>query len=97
VKNKKLFKLIDGNFSTKEGRELLRNLFTSKIHFHQMKSFSSQERFGKDDETALKRTPQLKDSLEKILKMIELAEKQGQQLEINSSVIVRFVQPDKNG
>ncbi len=94
--NPQKFKLIDGKFLPKESREILQSVFSSKIHFHQMKNFGSQERFGKDDKTALKRIPQLKNSIEKILKVIELAEKKGEQLEIKSEIVISFVKPIKN-
>ena len=54
LKNKKL-KLIEGKFLHDEAKEILRNIFSAKINFHQMKNFSSQERFGKDDKTAVKK------------------------------------------
>jgi predicted transcriptional regulator len=69
MKNPQTFKLIEGSYSSKESREILQNVFSSKIQFHQMKNFSSQERFGKDDITALKRIPELKESIDKILRM----------------------------
>ena len=46
TKTKKAIKLIDGIFSAKDGNEILMNLYASKIAFHQMKNFSSNERFG---------------------------------------------------
>jgi len=94
--NHQTFKLIEGTFLTKESREILQNLFSSKIQFHQMKNFSSQERFGTDDTTALKRIPQLRQSIDEILKMIETAEEKGEQLEIKSEIVISFVKPIKN-
>ena len=69
------FKLIKGEFLPKDSREIMQNVFSGKIQFHNMKNFSSQERYGKDDKIAVKRIPQLKKSLGKIIKMIEAAEK----------------------
>ena len=43
--------LIEGNFSGEEAKEILMNVFLAKIHYHELKNFSSQERFGKDDIT----------------------------------------------
>jgi len=94
--NNQTFNLINGKFLPKESREILQSIFAGKIQFHQMKNFSSQERLGKDDHTALKRIPQLKKSMEKILKMIESAEKNGEQLEIKSEIVISFVKSTKN-
>jgi ribosomal protein L22 len=88
MKNQKIFKLIDGKFSSDESREILQNVFSRKIQFHQIKNFSSRERFGKDDETALVRIPQLNKSLNDIIKIIREAEKNGEQIEIKSEVII---------
>lgn len=96
MKNQYTFKLIDSDFSTKESREILQNIFSSKIQFHQMKNFSSQERFGKDDEYALKRIPQLRKSINEILKIIESAENNGEMLEIKSEIEINFIKPIKN-
>ena len=88
------FTLIEGQFLAKESREILFSIYKSKMRFHRMKNFSSQERFGREDETALKRIPQLQETLEAISKMLDLAEKEGKSLEIKSQISVSFV--DKN-
>lgn len=84
-------KLIDGEYSPEESREILMNVFSSKIQFHQMKNFSSQERFGQDDSSAIKRIPQLKDSVDEIQNMIVEAENNNFKLEMKSEVVIRFV------
>jgi len=96
MKNQPTFKLIDGKFLPEESRVVLQNVFSNKIKFHQMKNFSSQERYGKDDKTAMKRIPQLKKSIEKILELIDSAELRGEQLEIKSEIIINFIKPPKN-
>lgn len=40
------YKLIEGSFSDEEAKDVLKNFFESKIHFHEMRNFSSEERFG---------------------------------------------------
>lgn len=91
MENEHLFKLIDGSFSVKDSREILLNVFSGKILFHQSKNFSSQERFGKVDETAVVRIPQLKKTLEEILELLAVAEKTGGVLEITSEVKINFI------
>ncbi len=84
----KKLNLIDGTFSPKETREILNSVFTTKINFHQMKNFSSQERFGKEDKKATKRIPELKKSLERACKIVEEAEKRGELLVIKSEIVL---------
>ncbi len=91
MNNQHTFKLIDGDFSAQESLELLKNVFSSKIQFHQMKNFSSQERFGHDDENAMIRIPQLKQCIDEIAKIIESAEYQEHQFEIKSDIVIRFI------
>ena len=85
-----VFTLIEGEFSPKESRELLLSVFKSKIRFHRLKNFSSQERFGQDDEKALARMKQLQETLSSIFKVIEDAEKLNQTLEIKAEIILDY-------
>lgn len=91
MEKKNTFKLIDGTFSSNESREILHNLFSSKIQFHHIKNESALERFGKEDEIAVKRIPQLSDSLNEILEIIQEAAERGEQLEIKSEVLIRSI------
>ena len=84
-KNKKL-KLIEGKFLHDEAKEILRNIFSAKINFHQMKNFSSQERFGKDDKTAVKKIPVLKKELVKLDKILSEAKAKNMNLIITSEI-----------
>ncbi len=86
------FKLIEGKFSSFDSREILQNIFRSKIQFHQLRNFSSQERLGKNDEIAVTRIPELSNSLNKILTIIEEAEKSGALVEIKSEVVVNIIE-----
>ena len=54
------FKLIDGEFSVEEAREVIGNLFEFKINFHSKQSFSSELRTGFKDEKSLSRKESLK-------------------------------------
>ncbi len=87
ITEKKL-KLVDGTFSPKDSKEILMNIFSSKIQFHQLRNFSSQELSGVDDKIAVKRIPQLKKSMEAILKLANAAEKKGQKITIKSEVLL---------
>ncbi len=91
MKENQKLSLIDGEFSPAETSEILMNVFSSKIHFHEMRNFSMQERFGQDDEAALKRIPQLKKCLNEIKKIIEDAENKNLRFTITSDVIINIL------
>ncbi len=86
MKKKQTLRLIDGTFTASEAKEVLMNVFSSKIQFHQRKNFSSKERFGKDDEVAVRRMPELKNSLHKIAELFSEAESKHYVLTITSDV-----------
>jgi hypothetical protein len=95
MKTTETIKLIDGNFSPTDAKELLMNLFINKINFHQNKNFSSHERFGKEDETATRRIPKLKESVEAISRIVNEATAQNQNIVITSTVNIHFSKTDE--
>jgi hypothetical protein len=96
MKNTKEITLMKGEYSSDEAREILFNMFSNKINFHQMKNFSSQERFGKESKTALKRIAQLKKSMLVASKILDKAKKNNETLEILSEVKITFFKVKKN-
>ena len=82
--------LINGQFSSEEAQEILMNILSSKIRFHEMKNFSSQERLGEPDKIAQKRIPELKEEMEKIKKLIAQTQSSNQQMNINSEINISF-------
>ncbi len=95
MKTTETIKLIDGNFSPTDAKELLMNLFINKINFHENKNFSSHERFGKEDETATRRIPELKESFEKISRIVNEATAQNLNIVITSTVNIHFSKTDE--
>lgn len=83
--------LIEGNFSNEEAKEILMSIFLTKINFHEKKIFSSQIRFGKDDEIAIDRIPKLKKETEKMLKIIAEAKLNDKRLLITSNINISLV------
>lgn len=81
-------KLIEGNFSFNEAKEILTSMFNSKINFHNIQNWSSQERFGKDDETAQRKVRLLKNEIEKLEEIILNAKSQNKKLVIKSEIII---------
>lgn len=95
MKKQHSLNLIDGNFSPSEGREILQNVFKSKVQFHQMRNFSSQELTGKDDQIALRRIPELRATMLKIQEIIEFAQKAGMHLRISSEIEISLCRSKK--
>jgi hypothetical protein len=90
--NKKIdVSLIDGTFSVSEANEVLMSLFSSKIQFHEMKIFSSRERFGIDDEHSVKRIPSLLESKSALAALIHESSKQPIKMRITSTVQVEII------
>jgi hypothetical protein len=86
------YKLIEGSFSDEEAKDVLKNFFESKIHFHEMRNFSSEERFGHKDAIALKRIPELKEASEEVLKIVQQAKLTNKRLLINASVQITIIE-----
>lgn len=84
--------LIEGTFSDTDAKEILLNIFKSKIQFHELKNFSSIERFGKPDEIAINRIPALKANTDKILELMLEAQKQNKKLKISSHISISFAE-----
>ena len=85
-------KLIQGSFSDEEAKDVLKNFFESKIHFHEMRNFSSEERFGHKDAIAVKRIPELKEASEEVLKIVQQAKLTNKRLLINASVQITIIE-----
>lgn len=90
MKNNEKLILIDGVFEHTEAKEILFNVFSSKIQFHELKNFSTFERSGKSDETAIKRIPELKVNVQKVNELMEEAKKLNKKLIISSEVSISF-------
>ena len=65
------FKLIDGEFSVAEAKEVITNLLEFKIQYHTKQSFSSEIRSGIKHQPSLKRKENLKITKEEFLKYLE--------------------------
>lgn len=88
MKKQTKLSLVDGNFTPQEAFEVLMNLFSSKINFHELKSFSSEERYGLPDKHAEKRIPELKESMQKIKSLIQEMDMDNFEISIQSEVVI---------
>ena len=86
MNNTETLKLIDGNFVNDDARELLMNLFSSKINFYNVKNLSSYVRFGCDDEMAQQRIVLLNEEMQKLQALLAEAKARNKQLVINSHI-----------
>ncbi len=84
-------KLLDGLFNSEEAQEVLLDLVNSKIHFHELKNFSSLERYGKPDTIALTRLPELRAEREKIMTLTEQGIRNGHLLKITSAIRIEVI------
>jgi hypothetical protein len=61
-------------------------LFAKKINFHQIKNWSSRERFGKDDEIAQESISSLQTEVQKIQEILLSAKVNNKKLMVRSEV-----------
>ncbi|MCZ4410589.1 hypothetical protein O3Q51_17365 [Cryomorphaceae bacterium 1068] len=85
------YDLIKGDFTPEEALEILNYLIDKKINFHELKTFSTEIRFGQVHEKSVKRTEELKQSKTAIKELIQLAEEKGKTLRLKSSVTIEFL------
>ncbi|MDN4164439.1 hypothetical protein QWY31_02945 [Cytophagales bacterium LB-30] len=87
----KELKLINGDFSPVQAEEIVNELIAKKINFNTLKNFSSQVRFGHDDEYALQRVEELNEALETFHELLQDAKTQGKNLRIRSGISIDLV------
>ncbi|WP_276499016.1 hypothetical protein [Pontibacter litorisediminis] len=79
-------KFIQGSFTCEEAKEILLEVITKKINFHNLKNFSSIIRFEKPDEDSKRRLEELKEAKEKVLLLVEEAKRSNSSLVIESTI-----------
>jgi hypothetical protein len=89
--NKQTEDLVRGEYSAVEAKEIVSNLISQKINFHNLRDFSSLERYGKRDENSLKRIEELKESRESMLEIIDMAKEEGKTVKINSNITIELI------
>ncbi len=91
MENNNKVTLIDGTFNTAEAKDVLINMFTMKINFHQQKNISHIERFGKPDEAAKEKVAFLKSELAKLEACIEKADSDNATLKVTSAIHINYL------
>ena len=84
-------KLIKGNFTPGDAKEILREIFSSKINFHNLKNWSSEERFGKPDLYSRQRVTELRADWKQVEKFIDEAESFNKNLSINAPIKIEML------
>lgn len=88
MENQQKLKLIEGTFLPAEAKEVLMNIYTAKITFHELKNFSSVERFGKDDEAARRKIESLRKEMERLELIVAEAAAANRKLVIHSEIFI---------
>lgn len=84
--------LIEGDFSFDEAKEIVMSMFSSKINFHNIQNWSSQERFGKDDAIAQKRIPELRNEIKKLEEFLLEAKAKNKKLVVSSEINISLLE-----
>ncbi|MGE0588826.1 MAG: hypothetical protein AB7O48_09645 [Cyclobacteriaceae bacterium] len=90
VETTEMFQLIDGTFDVTEAQETLIGLLNHKIQFHELKNFSWKERYGVENDHSCKRLKELNKDRERLSAVLEFAEQNKLNIEIQSKVKIHL-------
>ena len=90
-KNEKLI-IIDGRYRYDEAKEILMTMFSSKLNFLNIKNWSSQERYGKEDEMAQKRISALRNEMKKLEEILSEVKSKNKMLVISSEINISEIE-----
>jgi hypothetical protein len=71
MNNTNQFKLISGEFSSKQAKDILTDLYSSKIKFHSVCALRHEEKYSKTSSFHADRIFELKSERDQILKFLE--------------------------
>lgn len=86
----KRINLINGNYNCSEAKEILMDLCNKNLNSNKLQNFSSQIRFGKDDNQALQQIDTLNKSKSDISEIIEDAKQKNKKLIIKSFIEIEY-------
>jgi hypothetical protein len=92
MKKNETLTIIDGQYSYDEAKEILMTMFASKLNFLNIKNWSSQERYGKEDEMAQKRIPALRNEMKKLEEILSEAKSKNKMLVISSEINISEIE-----
>ncbi len=87
--------LINGFYSSEEAKEILMNVFASKIQFHELKNLRSMVTRDCEDEASTLRVTQLKNAVEELNELLKKANDNNLELSIQSSIEISLHKSEK--
>lgn len=87
------FKLVKGEFTPAEAREVLTSLINSKLRFHSKKNLQAYEMHGKTDTNSEQRIQELKQLRKKVLADLSKATEEDCTVELQANVNLKFLKP----
>ncbi len=91
MENVQDLKLIQSNYQPMEAKEILSDILWNKINFFATKNFSSQVRFGQEDNAAVNKITELNATREAIFEIIRQADINNQDLQIEFNITIKLV------
>jgi hypothetical protein len=82
--------LINGIYSSEEAKEILMNVFASKIQFHELKNLRSIVTNDTEDPSSVLRVRQLRQAIEQFNELLKQAEESNLELSIHSSIAINL-------
>jgi len=92
MKKNETLTIIDENFTSDEAKDVIMNLFSSKLNYHQIKNWSSQEKFGTNDEIAQEKIPALKNEMKRFEEILLEAKANNKKLVISSEINIELLE-----
>lgn len=83
--------LIKGEFQAEDAAEIINHMLMTKVNFHERRNFSSQIRFGKNDEASLQRIEELEEAKGEIRELIQLAKANERSMRITSNISIELI------
>lgn len=90
MENKEDIVLIRGQFQPEDAKELLLSLINYKLSFHNLKHLSTEIKTGQSNASSEERIVELSQSLKDIQNLIDKANNEGFELEIDSCIKINL-------
>lgn len=90
MKTTETLTVINDRFTNEEAKDVLLHLFNSPINFYNIKNWSSQERYRKDDAVSQERIPALKKEIEKLQEILKQSKSQNKKLLVSTEITISF-------
>ncbi len=92
MKKNETLTIMDDNFTHDEAKEIIMNMFSSKLNFHNIKNWSSQERFGKNDAIAQEKIPALRNEMKRLEEILIEAKTKNKKLVVSSAINIELLE-----